>query len=104
MPEPAATKPPVVDYASPATRVRSRKGRIERAVLIVLVLYLLTWGPAVFIIRRDRSSHAPTVYPIVPFVVLACDDERRSVYGEWSAYVAYGFGVKKLWEICYWVE
>lgn len=76
--------------------------KAKRIALIVLGLYLATWLPAVLMIRHDRKVHSPTVYPIVPFVVLACD-KKPSLAGEWSIYAAYGFGVKRLFEIHTWI-
>ena len=68
----------------------------------LLGLYLVTWLPAVFIIRHDRKVYRPRVYPVLPFVVLACD-KKPSLAGEWSFYAAYGVGVSKLFEIHTWI-
>jgi hypothetical protein len=69
--------------------------------LIVLGLYLISWLPAVLMIRHDRKVHRPAVYPVLPFLVLACD-KKPSLAGEWAFYAAYGVGVKKLFEIQAW--
>jgi hypothetical protein len=70
--------------------------------VIALGLYLITWLPAVFMIRHNRKVHTPMVYPVLPFVVLACD-KKPSLAGEWTFYAAYGFGVKKLLKIHTWI-
>lgn len=71
--------------------------------LILLGLYLATWLPAVVMIRHGRRVYSPTVYPILPAVVLSCD-RKPSVAGEWSVYLTYGIGVRKLFPIQTWIE
>ena len=79
------------------------KMKTKKMGLIIAALYLITWLPAVFVIRHERKVHSPMVYPVIPFIVLACD-KQPSIAGEWSIYASSGFGVKKLFEIYTWIE
>jgi hypothetical protein len=74
----------------------------RRIGLVVMGLYLATWLPAVVMIRHERKVYSPAVYPVLPFLVLACD-RRPSIAGEWTFYAAYGVGVKKWFEIRRWI-
>jgi hypothetical protein len=77
--------------------------KTRRAIgLIVLGLYLVTWLPAGVMIRHERGTHSPTVFPVLPFLVLACD-RKPSLAGEWAIYAAYGIGMWKLLEVHTWI-
>lgn len=76
--------------------------KMKKIWMLVVAMYLITWLPALFVIRHDRRVHSPMVYPVIPFVVVACD-KQPSLAGEWSVYAAYGFGVKKLVTVCTWI-
>ena len=77
--------------------------KTRRAIgLIVLGLYLVTWLPAGVMIRHERRIYSPTVYPVLPFLVLACD-RKPSLAGEWAIYAAYGIGMWKLLEVHTWI-
>lgn len=78
------------------------KKRMKKTTSTILILYLVTWFPAVIIIGNQRRVHHPRVYPVLPFIVLSCD-ESPSIAGEWALYVSYAFGVKELLEIRMWI-
>ena len=76
--------------------------RARQTFLILLGLYLVTWLPAMCMIRHARKVYAPRVYPVLPFLVLSCD-RQPSLAGEWTFYAAYGVGLRKLFVICRWI-
>ena len=78
------------------------ENEMKKTTGIILILYLVTWLPAVVIIGNQRRVHHPRVYPILPFIVLSCD-KSPSLAGEWALYVSYAFGVKELLEIRTWI-
>jgi hypothetical protein len=73
----------------------------KRMLWVVLAVYLITWIPSVFIIRGQRDVYNPKVYPVIPFIVLSCDNSPLA--GEWTLYFSYVFGVKRLFEIKTWI-
>lgn len=78
------------------------KTKIRKIIWTFLVLYLVTWLPAFAILRHQRSVYRPIVYPVLPGVVLSCD-KRPSLAGEWSVYISYVIGVKKLAPVFTWI-